>query len=330
MLSRRSLNLGAAVLALAFATTACRSDPVTARDSNVLLGDTMHGRVVPGGNQQTFTFEGVESTILDAYVKTDDHDAAPMVAIHDPEGVPLVLDANTNSKPGDDEFVLRGLVLPKTGKYRVITRPSDPDRTVFYKFTYGIRWAAMPDRKVHLSASQPTPVRVAAPRGGVITFSIKPQAKTGVVPQIQAVKDPWGGPALDRSQVPEGAPLPEVSLSDDGKTILTFTAARPGVYTILAGAKPGREGVGTLHVGLKEPERPGRLVYHDDGAARRFGIPGRTTDTAASAAPVALRVRTPQGMPPRPPPPSMEILQKRARVGQAVTPPPIDPAIALR
>ncbi len=330
MSSPRALNLGAALLALAIATTACRSDPVAVRDSNVLLGDTMRGRVVPGARQQTFTFEGVESTILDAYIETDDHDAAPIVALHDPEGVPLALDANTNSRPGDDEFVLRGLVLPKTGRYKVITRSADPDRAVFYKFTYGIRWAAMPDRKVHLSASQPTPVRVAAPRGGVITFSIKPEGQAGVVPQIQAVKDPWGGPALDRSQVPAGAPLPAVSHSDDGKTILTFTTARAGVYTILAGAKPGFEGVGTLHVALKEPERPERDVYHDDGAVRRFGIPGRTTDRAASAGPAVAPGTASQGIPPRPPPPSMEILRERARVRGQAPPPPIDPAIALR
>ncbi len=328
MNSRRALNLRAgkpavALLALALAMAACSSAPPLAQDSNVLLGDTMHGRMIPGRTHQTFTFEGVESTILDAYLKTDDKDAAPLIVIHDPEGQSLDVAAHTTSEEGSHEVVIRGLVLPKTGKYKVIARPGDPDRQVFYRFTHAIRWAPMPDRKVHLSASKSQPVHIAAPRGGVITFSIKPDRGSDMVPQIQAVKDPWGGPALDRSQVPAGAPLPQVTHSRDGKTVLTFTAPKPGMYTILAAAKPGKEGVGTLHVGLQEPARANRLVYHNDSAARGFGIPGRTIDTGASAAPVHPQMGP--GTPPPPPPPSAAILRNTA-----APLPPVDPAIAQR
>ena len=265
------------VLVLVCGLAACSSDPVpVAQDSNVLLGDTLHGRMVPGRSHQTFTFEGVESTLLDAYIRADeDGEPAPVVAIHDPSGQPLDVAAASTTKADDHEFVVRRLVLPKTGMYKVIARPRDASKQVFYTFKHNIRWAPMPDRKAHLSASEPAPVYVAVPRRGLVVFSIKPDRNSGLEPQIQAVKDPWGGPALDKSQVPPGAAAPRVHHTRDGKMILTFTAPRPGMYTILAGAKPGKEGVATLRVGVKPPANPGRQVFHNDGGGRKFGLPGQ-------------------------------------------------------
>jgi len=313
MIVPRALNPLVIVVACAIGVSACRSSPPVARDSSVLLGDTLHGRMVPGRAQQTFTFEGVESTLLDAYVRADeDNEPAPIVAIHDPSGLPLDVAAASTTEAHDHEFVVRSLVLPKTGVYKVIARPRDPERQVFYTFKHNIRWAPMPDRKAHLSAESPAPVYVAAPRRGLVVFSIKPDRDSGLVPQIQAVKDPWGGPALDKSQIPPGAPAPRVHHTDDGKMILTFVAPRPGMYTILAGAKPGTEGVATLRVGVKPPTNPGREVFHDDRAARGFGIPGQP----GSAAPVRS-----SALPPAAP---------VGEVHAAPTRPPVDPAIASR
>ena len=312
MIVPRALNPLVLVLACAIAASACRSTPPVARDSSVGLGETLHGRMVPGRVQQTFTFEGVESTLLDAYVRADeDGEPAPIVSIHDPSGQPLDVAAASTTESREHEFVVRSLVLPKTGVYKVIARPRDAERQVYYTFRHNIRWAPMPDRKAHLSAETPSPVYVAAPRRGLVVFSVKPDRDSGLVPQIQAVKDPWGGPALDKSQIPPGAPAPRVHHTDDGKMILTFVAPRPGMYTILVGAKPGSEGVGTLRVGVKPPENSGRQVFHDDGAGRGFGIPGQP----GAAAPVRSSAIAP-------PPP--------AEFRSAPPPPPLDPAIASR
>ncbi|MDJ0521024.1 MAG: hypothetical protein QNJ90_03005 [Planctomycetota bacterium] len=307
MIVRSALNLFVLVLACAL-IAACSSTPPTAQDANVHLGDTLHGRMVPGRTQQTFTFEGVESTLLDAYVRADENgEPAPSVAIHDPSGEPLDVAAASTSKVDDHEFVVRSLVLPKTGIYKVIVTPRDTSRQVFYTFKHNIRWASMPDRKAHISAAKPTPVYVAAPRRGLVVFSIKPDRGSKLVPQVQAVKDPWGGPALDKSQIPAGAPAPRVHHTRDGKMILTFTAPRPGMYTILAGAKPGTEGVGTLRVGVTPPKRAGRQVFHNDGAPSSFGVPGQPG--------AATPVRSIGAVPPPPPPPA---------------PVPVDSALASR
>ncbi len=319
MIVRSALNPLVLVMACAIALGACSSAPPIAQDSNVLLGDTLHGRMVPGRTHQTFTFEGVESTLLDAYVKADERgEPAPVVAIHDPSGQELDVAAASTTKAEDHEFVVRKLVLPKTGTYKVIARPRDPSKQVYYTFKHNIRWAPMPDRKAHLSASKPAPVYVAAPRRGLVVFSIKPDRGSGLVPQIQAVKDPWGGPALDKSQVPAGAAAPRVHHTRDGKMILTFTAPRPGMYTILAAAKPGTEGVGTLRVGVKPPPEQAREVFHNDSAASGFGVPGRP----GAAAPVRS-----SGLPPLPPPPS-EL--PRTVMHREPAPVQVDPSIAQR
>jgi hypothetical protein len=310
----RGLVCLAVVAAVAIGLLGCRSTR-TARDTTVFAGDTLHGRIAPGGEGQAFVFEGVESSLLDFTVQSDrGNAAAPLVTLTDPEGAPLDLTAGTKTSPGSATMRVVGVVLPKTGTYKVYARPERPGTGGFYSFRHELRYAPMPDTKAHLSAQNPRPVYVSAPRGGLIAFSIKPEPGSNLVPDIQGVEDPWGGPALDRSQVPKGSLPPRVSHSYDGKMVLTFVAPRPGVYKILAAARPGREGVGTLHVDVRKPRWPSRVVYHGDTPARGYGLP---------APPSAQPPAAPSAPPPPPPPP--------ARPSAAAPPsPPVDPAIAAR
>ena len=97
--------------------------------------------------------------------------------------------------------------------------------------------------------------------------------------------------------------------------ILTFVAPRPGTYTILAAAKPGRPGVGLLHVDVKRPRWPARSVYHDDSEAGGFGLP----------APPPARPSASAELPPPVPPPAAP-----APAASVPPAPPVDEPIALR
>ena len=298
MIRRRALNLLAALAAVGIA--ACSSAPPAAQDTTVRAGDVMHGRMVEGRPAQSFTFEGVESSLLDFTVHANQDEAAPVIAVQDPEGRDLDVAAATDSKDGDATVSVTGLVLPKTGMYRVVARPAMAGRTVYYRFKHRLRFAPPPPRKAYLSADAPNPVYVSAPRGGLIAFTITPDRGSDVQPDVVAVKDPWGGPALDTAQVPAGALPPRVSHSHEGAMILTFTAPRPGLYTILAGAKPGTSGVGTLAVDIRQPAASERFVYHGGGVPRAYGVSGPFGSPDAGEA-------RPQLVPSRPPPPPMPV-----------------------
>jgi hypothetical protein len=338
------LFLAAGILALG----ACASRRPAATATSLWPGDTMHGRVAPGQEQQQFAIEGVESSLLDFKLLADASDnPAPNVEVIDPDGEPLDVAAAITSSPGDATLVVQDLVLPKTGTYQVVAKASRPGVSNFYTFTHKIRYAPMPDTKTHLSARAPRPVYVSAPRGGLVAITITPESGSDMRPDIQGVKDPWGGPALDRAQVPPGVNPPRVSHGADHSMTLTFVAPRPGVYTILAAAKPGAEGVGTLSLQVRPPKWRARDLYHDDAPAGSYGFPGgppspapvreRAAPPTASVAPrapaaaPAASAPAPAAPAPAPfPPPARQPPATQAPAPNPFAPaaPPLDPSIA--
>ncbi len=263
-------------LGLVLAVAAGCSGPRQGTATSLWPGDTLHGRVAPDSQQQSFAFEGVESSMLDFHLTGNAcNEGAPGVRLIDPDGEAVDLSASTCSEPGDASVKVKGQVLVKTGTYKVTVLRQPDASGGMYTFRHRIRYVPPVDQTKLLSASEPHPLYVAAPRGGLIAVSITPCKGSDLVPDIQAVKDPWGGPALDRSQVPCGCNPPRVSHGCDRGMTLTFVAPRPGMYTILAAAKPGGDGVGTMHVEVRRPNWAPRELYHNDAPAGAYGFPGR-------------------------------------------------------
>jgi len=316
------------MLSLLGSLGACRTSRPLATTPGLASGDMLAGRMEPGRPEQSFVFEGVESSLLDFTLQADvGSEAAPRVQVLDPEGERLDVAAATLSSRGAATTRVHSLVLPKTGIYKVIASPSVTGRPVYYRFSHRIRFSQIPDRRTHLSAQQAQPVYVAAPRGGLIVFNITPARSSEMLPEIQAVTDPWGGPALDPALVPQGALPPRVSHAQNRTMILTFTAPRPGMYTILASAKPHHAGVATLHAEVRVPKTRGKVIYHDGQASSGYGVPGgqRAAPSAAlspTIPPASVRVA------PRPPPPPLPAAPGSTRISPP--PAPVDPAIAQR
>ena len=306
-----ALGLG---LGLVLALTGCRtsalpggtspakltsSRPASPDGTALATGDTLHGRMVAGRREQAFTFEGVESSLVDFTVQADvGNQPAPMIEVLDPEGRSLDVAGSMQSTRGSATIKVRSLVLTRTGTYKVIARPSTQCETVFYRFSHCLRFAPIRDQRAHLSVDSPRSVYISAPRGGFIVVTIAPDRCSDLKPDILGVKDPWGGPALDRSVVPQGANPPRVSHMQNGTMILTFTAARPGMYTILAAAKPCKAGVGVIHVEVRQPKDCRRAVYHPGSAPGEFGVPGALPEARGTACPPPPTGPPPPACPP--------------------------------
>lgn len=332
-MNRRISHLVPALVAAAL-LAGCKTRVPTSMNTHVAEGQTMVGRMACHRNAQTFTFEGVESSLLDFTVKAGDAaEPAPTVAVMDPDGEQLPVETLVGSEKGDATVSVRGLVLSKTGIYQVVTTPTYENRgELLYTFKHRLRYPAPAPRKAELSAAKPAPLYFSAPRGGFVAVTVRRDRDQDFIPDIIAVKDPWGGPALDKTQVPCGANPPRVSRVCDHTMILTFTAPKPGVYTVLAGAKPGCGGSGTISVRVRKPRGCEQYVYHGGSAACEYGSPGRQAATPAPAAsPCAVpgttgatpRASGTRAVPPPPPPPSTAASIQGSR-------PPIDDPIAGR
>ncbi len=281
----------------------CRSNPAAANRTEVAVGETLHGRLPEGRAEQAFTFEGVESSGLDFTIQSDRGNwAAPNVALFDPEGNEVDLSAHVASDAGAATMNVRGVVLRKNGTYKVVATPTGKSST-YYKFSHNLIFPPL-STKAALKSNDTYPIYITAPRRGLIAVKIEPASRSDLQPEIRGVKDPWGGRALDKTQVPRGANPPRVSRN--GRTMfLTFTAPRPGRYTILAAAKPGAEGVGNINVTVRTPEYPHRIVRHTNRPAA-YGVPG--TGTPSANVPPSIDAQPEFGSPdfaPSPPPPSV-------------------------
>lgn len=304
----------------------CRTSIARSNGTAVGSGDSLTGRMVAGRREQAFTFEGVESSLVDFTVQADTgNQPAPRIEVLDPEGRVLDVAGSMRTGRGSATAKVQSLVLPRTGTYKVIVRPSSACETVFYRFSHCLRFAPIRDRRAHLTPDTPRPVYVSAPRGGLIVVTIDPLGGD-LEPAILGVKDPWGGPALDRSVVPAGALPPRVSHMQNRTMILTFTAPRPGMYTILAASKPCKPGVGLIHVEVRQPRGCAKAVYHDNSNPGGFGVPGELPQARPTSAcpPVRPEVCAP-ACPPPPPPPAV---CPPTAVARPVT--SADPALATR
>jgi hypothetical protein len=174
-------------------------------------------------------------------------------------------------------------------------RPPSQCQETFYNFSHCLRFPTPDPRKARLDSCSEQTVYVSAPRGGLIAFEIRPMS-SGLEPVITGVDDPWGGRALDKTQVPQGALPPRISRGHLGEMVLTFTAPRPGKYAIRTAAKPGTAGVAQLSVQVRNVGRSGRIVNHPN-TLPHYGVPGTQQTTSAPAA-------APAGVPAPPPPPS--------------------------
>jgi hypothetical protein len=263
--------------------TGCRATRLESAGTTVPSGDLLYGRVTPAEPVQSFTFEGVESSLLDFRLASDDgSNAAPLPTVTDPEGQPVEIGSFVKSPFGAATLKVEGVVLRKTGGYRVTVANLLPEHQVFYRFDHQVRFPPILDLKLRLNSEQATPIYVAAPRGGVVAAKITPIAGSGLVPTMHGVMDPWGGRALDATQVPGGI-TPKASYLQDGSFVLVFVAPRPGIYTILAASKPGTPGEAMITADVTPPGRRAAAVWHTDAPAMQYGFPG------GSGQPVTMR-----------------------------------------
>lgn len=280
---RKGLPLLAALLLGALSLGACRGRPVEGMGTSLGSGDTLHGRLVEGRRSQAFTFEGVESSVLDFDLQADEsNQASPQVALLDPEGREVDLAPHVKTAPGAATTRVRDVILMRTGTYQVTVTPASPCEPVYYRFSHELRFPGMEDFRVTLSACDEQPIYVSAPRGGQVVVRVAPMKGSSVKPLIKAVKDPWGGRTLDPTRKPDWAPPAIVSTGMDGTIFLNFTAPIPGMYTIVAASRPGSEGPALISTTVRLPPGPPRRVAHPNRPPEDFGLPaaGSASDPA--------------------------------------------------
>jgi hypothetical protein len=291
-ITRKATWSGIAVLLIAAGACGCRA-PVRpeANGTTVAADATIHGRVKPCGVGQCFTFEGVESSLLSFTLVSDDGSmSAPLPYLSDPEGKSVNLSAYVRSPEGAATMQVSGIPLRKTGIYRLAMANAVPGYQVFWRFQHHLEFPPIEDMRVRLAPDGAVPVYIAAPRGGQVTVRISPIRGSNLDPDVQGVLDPWGGRALDPTQLPAGTPVPMVGHMQDGSMVLQFHAPRPGIYTVYATSKPCRGGDASISAQVSSPAPCAANVWHNDAPCPQYGTPGDVATTGtAPAGPIAMR-----------------------------------------
>lgn len=263
-----------ALLAASLGLVACQARRVPAVGTDVGAGDRLHGRLVQGRKSQAFTFEGVESSLLSFTLKADEaNQASPDVTLLDPEGKRILLSSHVQTAKGAATMVVEDLILLRTGTYQVTVTPPNPCQPVYWRFNHCLTFPQMEDFHVTLTACGEHPIYLSAPRGGWVVVQVKPERGSALVPVFKAVKDPWGGRALDPERRPSWAPKPVVSRAVDGTLFLNFVAPIPGRYTIVASARPGKEGPAIVSTQVRPAPGPAREVAHPNRRPQDYGLP---------------------------------------------------------
>ena len=227
--------------------------------NRVMPGDTLHGRLASGDGCQCFYFDGVEYGLFDYEVVTDCKGGTiPVVAIAGPDGKDLGLD--------EGPAKASGIVLRKTGTYRVTVCKKSCEDEVYYTFKYDLRLLTPEDKKVFLTPCKKETVSFLATKGSRCTVEIAPTHACNVVPKILAVKDPANGRALACEAQLDGAPAPMILPNRGGAARLDFIAAKPGRYTVVYAAEEGTEGDAVTHVMVFAPKARNLDLYHDGRA----------------------------------------------------------------
>ena len=274
------------LLTVSLLLVACQGRRVPAVGTDVGSGDVLHGRLVQGRKAQAFTFEGVESSLLGFTLKADEaNQASPDVSLIDPEGRSIDLTAHVKSPEGAATMVVEDVILLRTGTYQVTVTPPDPCQPVYWRFGHCLTFPPMEDFHITLSACSEHPIYVSAPRGGQIVVRVRPDQGSNLVPLLKAVKDPWGGRALDPERRPAWAPEPVVSTAMDGAIFLNFVAPVPGRYTIVASARPGKEGPAIISTQVRPPPGPPREIAHPNRPPVDYGLPAAGSASDAGRQP---------------------------------------------
>ena len=258
--------------------TACAPPPVCAapppsapcaprsETAIVLPGDTLHGHLRGDQGCECFSFDGVEYTLLDFKLASDQGgQPAPRIEIVGPDGKALAL-ADCLQPEGSSVFSAEGIVLPKTGKYGVTVCKSKCDPAAYYTFAYDVRAVAPAEQAMHLTPCSKEKVSFTVPRGSRCMVTVRPKGRCGAEPKFVSVTDPMGGRALNPAAVLEGAPLPEVKHDSMGAATLDFNASQPGRYTVTLASEAGTEGDVTTIVQLFTPRPLDRSLYHSNAS----------------------------------------------------------------
>jgi hypothetical protein len=297
-----------AVVGTMLALGACRARPrPDAAGNQIGTGDVLSGRLAPQYPEQAFHFEGVESSLLDFTLQSDEMNrSAPAPTLIDPEGKPVVLDGHRTTPEGAATTRYEGVILKRTGNYRLELASTDKTSDSWYLFQHRLRFPSIVDDRAMLNATEATPVSFTAPYGATVSVRIAPVNRSNLAPDIRGVKDPSGGRALDPTATPQGVNPPQMAPTTDGGVLLMFVAPRAGRYTVLAAAKPGREGEASINVDVQSPSFD-RSIWHTgaDPSAPMPGMPAAPA-TAATSSPGQVH---PAQMPPAPPPPAPALVE---------------------
>lgn len=230
--------------------------------TNIATGDMLSGRLAVEAPAQTFTFEGVEASLLDFTLRSDElNRSAPKPRLTDPEGKPIDLVAHRTSPIGAATSTYEGVVLMRTGTYTLNLASTDRTSDSWYIFQHQLRFPSVVGDTARLDEATTHPISFTAPYGATVSVRVRPSPRSSLKPDIRGVVDPSGGRALDATQTPGGVLPPQMAPTIDGGLTLLFIAPRAGRYTVLAAAKPGTSGEALIDVDVTPPNFD-RAIWH--------------------------------------------------------------------
>ena len=284
----------------------CRGTRAESPGTHVSQGDVLSGRLPPQYPREAFTFEGVESSLLDFTLQSDElNRSAPHPTLTGPDGARIDLADYRATPEGAATTRYEGILLRRTGTYRLALESADRADESWYLYRHALRFPSIVDERARLTASATHPISFTAPYGGTVSVRVKPANRSPLQPDLRGVIDPLGGRALDPTATPGGVMPPQQAPTVDGGVVLVFVAPRAGRYTVLAAAKPGHEGEASIHVDVTPPSFD-RAVWH----------PG--SDPLGSAATSAPSIGAPM----------VQSASKVQPAPKASAPPPAPPPVA--
>ncbi len=247
---------------LAGASAGCRAGRPEAAGTQVATGDVLSGRLAATSPAHAAQIEGVESSLLDFTLQSDElNRSSPRPRLLDPEGRAVELEGHRVTPEGAATTRYEGVVLLRTGTYRLELASADTSDDSWYLYRHTLRFPSIVDDRAQLGATGTHPISFSAPYGGTVTVRVRPVNRSALAPEIRGVIDPSGGRALDASRTPQGVNPPQIAPTIDGGVVLVFVAPHPGRYTVLAAAKPGHEGEARIDVDVGTPNF-GRNLWH--------------------------------------------------------------------